>query len=134
MIETVREPEAEISLIEGQTKVIETRRELTRIVVSNPLVADVELLNDQPNSRLLNLYGKAIRHDQPDPMGSGQPARYIPRTRLAGYQGPCRREFARPFPAPTSRSVRRARRSFWMARCPTRRRCQTSSTSCRSHS
>ncbi len=60
MIETVREPEAEISLIEGQTKVIETRRELVRIVVSNPLVADVELLNDQPNSRLLNLYGKAI--------------------------------------------------------------------------
>ena len=60
IIELVREPEAEISLIEGQTKVIETRRELTRIVVSNPLVADVELLNDQPNSRLLNLFGKAI--------------------------------------------------------------------------
>ena len=60
MIETVREPEAEISLIEGQTKIIESRRELTRIVISNPLVADVELLNDQPNSRLLNLYGKAV--------------------------------------------------------------------------
>jgi pilus assembly protein CpaC len=60
MIETVTEPEAEISLIEGQTKVIQSRRELTRIVVSNPLVADVELLNDQPNSRLVNLYGKSF--------------------------------------------------------------------------
>ena len=60
MIETVSEPEAEISLIEGQTKVIESRRALTRIVISNPAVADVELLNDQPGSRLLNLYGKAV--------------------------------------------------------------------------
>ena len=60
MIETVMEPEAEISLIEGQTKVIQSRRELTRIVVSNPLIADVELLNDQPNSRLVNLYGKSF--------------------------------------------------------------------------
>ena len=60
MIETVTEPEAEISLIEGQTKVIQSRRELTRIVVSNPLIADVELLNDQPNSRLVNLYGKSF--------------------------------------------------------------------------
>jgi pilus assembly protein CpaC len=60
MIETVTEPEAEISLIEGQTKVIQSRRELTRIVISNPLIADVELLNDQPNSRLVNLYGKSF--------------------------------------------------------------------------
>lgn len=60
MIETVTEPEAEISLIEGQTKIIQSRRELTRIVISNPLIADVELLNDQPNARLVNLYGKAF--------------------------------------------------------------------------
>jgi pilus assembly protein CpaC len=60
MIETVTGPEAEISLIEGQTKVIQSRRELTRIVISNPLIADVELLNDQPNSRLVNLYGKSF--------------------------------------------------------------------------
>jgi pilus assembly protein CpaC len=60
MVETVTEPEAEISLIEGQTKVIQSRRELTRIVVSNPLIADVELLNDQPNTRLVNLFGKSF--------------------------------------------------------------------------
>jgi pilus assembly protein CpaC len=60
MIETVNEPEAEISLIEGHTKLIQSRHELTRIVISNPLIADIELLNDQPNSRLVNLYGKAV--------------------------------------------------------------------------
>jgi pilus assembly protein CpaC len=60
LIEAVHAPEAEISVVEGQTKVIQTRRDLTRIVVSNPLIADVELLTDQPGSRLLNLYGKAF--------------------------------------------------------------------------
>ena len=29
-------------------------------MIANPRVADVELLTDQPNSRLLNLYGKAF--------------------------------------------------------------------------
>ena len=60
LIESVQVPEAEISLVEGQTKIIQTRRELTRIVISNPLVADVELFTDQPSSRLLNLYGKSF--------------------------------------------------------------------------
>jgi pilus assembly protein CpaC len=60
LIETVHAPEAEISVVEGQTKVIATRRDLTRVVIANPLVADVELLTDQPGSRLLNLYGKAF--------------------------------------------------------------------------
>jgi pilus assembly protein CpaC len=58
MIELVKDPEAEISLIEGRTKIIQTRRELSRIVISNPSIADVEMITDQPGSRLLNLYGK----------------------------------------------------------------------------
>jgi pilus assembly protein CpaC len=58
LIEVVKEPEAEISLVEGQSKIIQSRHELTRIVVANPAIADVELLTDQPNSRLINLYGK----------------------------------------------------------------------------
>jgi pilus assembly protein CpaC len=58
LIEVVKEPEAEISLVEGQSKIIQSRHELTRIVVANPAIADVELLTDQPNSRLLNIYGK----------------------------------------------------------------------------
>ena len=60
LIESIKAPEAEISVAEGQSKVIEARRELTRIVISNPAVADVELLADQPGSRLLNLYGKTF--------------------------------------------------------------------------
>ncbi len=58
LIDVVKEPEAEISLVEGQSKIIQSRHELTRIVVANPAIADVELLTDQPNTRLVNLYGK----------------------------------------------------------------------------
>ena len=36
LIETINEPEAEISLVEGQSKIIQTRRELNRIVIANP--------------------------------------------------------------------------------------------------
>ena len=57
LIETVNEPEAEITLVEGQSRIIQTRRVLSRIVIANPLVADIELLNDQPNSRLWNVRG-----------------------------------------------------------------------------
>ena len=57
LIETVNEPEAEISLVEGQSRIIQTRRVLSRIVISNPQVADIEVLNDQPNSRLWNVRG-----------------------------------------------------------------------------
>jgi pilus assembly protein CpaC len=58
LIELVKEPEAELSLVEGQTKLLQTRRELSRIVIANPLVADVEIITDQPASRLLNIYGR----------------------------------------------------------------------------
>jgi pilus assembly protein CpaC len=57
LIELVNEPEAEISLVEGQSRIIQTRRVLSRIVISNPQVADIEVLNDQPNSRLWNVRG-----------------------------------------------------------------------------
>ena len=36
LIELVKSPEAEISLVEGQSKVLQTRRELSRIVIANP--------------------------------------------------------------------------------------------------
>jgi len=59
LIQMVKDPEAEISLVEGQTKIIQTRRDITRVVISNPLIADVELLTDQPD-RLLNLSGRTF--------------------------------------------------------------------------
>src|SRR5271157_130989 len=60
LIEKIQEPEAEIALVAGECKVVQTKRTLTRIVVSNPLVADVELLADQPEARLLNVTGKSF--------------------------------------------------------------------------
>jgi len=60
LIEKIQEPEAEIALVAGECKVVQTKRTLTRVVVSNPLVADVELLADQPEARLLNVTGKSF--------------------------------------------------------------------------
>jgi pilus assembly protein CpaC len=57
LIEMVNEPEAEISLVEGQSRIIQTRRVLSRIAIANPQIADIELLNDQPGSRLWNVIG-----------------------------------------------------------------------------
>jgi pilus assembly protein CpaC len=58
LIDVVKDPEAELSLVEGQTKLIQTRQGITRIVIANPAVADGELITDQPGGRLLNLYGR----------------------------------------------------------------------------
>ena len=60
LVELVQDPEAEITLVVGQSKLVETRRPLTRIAIAYPSIADVEVLTDQPNTRLLNLYGKSF--------------------------------------------------------------------------
>ena len=60
LIEKIQEPEAEIALVAGECKVVQTKRTLTRVVVANPQVADVELLADQPEARLLNVTGKSF--------------------------------------------------------------------------
>ncbi len=60
LIEKILEPEAEIALVAGECKVVQTKRTLTRVVVANPQVADVELLADQPEARLLNVTGKSF--------------------------------------------------------------------------
>jgi len=60
LIEMIQEPEAEIALVAGECKVVQTKRTLTRLVVANPQVADVELLTDQPEARLLNVTGKSF--------------------------------------------------------------------------
>ncbi len=66
LVELVQDPEAEISLVEGQTKIIQLRRAVSRIVIANPNVADVEIFTDQPDprqvnaGRLLNLSGRGF--------------------------------------------------------------------------
>ena len=69
LIEKIQEPEAEISLVAGECKVIQTKRTLTRLVISNPLVADVELLTDQPEVAAPERHGEVVWHDQSDPVG-----------------------------------------------------------------
>jgi pilus assembly protein CpaC len=60
LIQYVQEPEAELSVKIGQSQIIQSRRVLTRVAIANPQVADIELLSDQPNSRMLNLYGRSF--------------------------------------------------------------------------
>lgn len=60
LIADIKEPEAEINVPIGQTKLIETKRLLTRVAIANTSVADVEMLSDQPNSKLLNIYGRSF--------------------------------------------------------------------------
>lgn len=60
MISDVKEAEAEINVAIGQTKLIETKRLLSRIAIANTSVADVEVLSDQPDSKLLNIYGRTF--------------------------------------------------------------------------
>jgi pilus assembly protein CpaC len=54
LIEVIQEPEAELTVSVGHTKLLETRDVLTRIAIANPAIADLELLSDQPNSRFRN--------------------------------------------------------------------------------
>ena len=60
LVEKIQEPEAEIALAVGQAKVMQSKRVLKRIAIANPSVADIEIFNDEPNSRLVNLIGKGF--------------------------------------------------------------------------
>jgi pilus assembly protein CpaC len=60
LIELIQDPEVKLTVAVGHTKLIETKKPLTRIAIANPGVADLELLSDQPNSRYFNLYGRAF--------------------------------------------------------------------------
>jgi pilus assembly protein CpaC len=55
----IKDTEAEIALVEGQSRIIRTRRDVKRIVIANPTVADVEILTDQPGGQFINLYGRS---------------------------------------------------------------------------
>ncbi len=69
LIQFVKEPEAELSINMGQSQIIQSRRVLTRVAIANPQIADIELLADQPNSRLLNLYGRSFGTTELDHLG-----------------------------------------------------------------
>jgi pilus assembly protein CpaC len=54
--EVVKGPAAEINLVVGRSKLIDTKRVYPQILVANPAIADVQLV-DRENPQLLNLYG-----------------------------------------------------------------------------
>ena len=60
LITLVQDPEAEINVVIGHFKLIQFKTPPKRIAVSKPAVADVELLTDQSNTRLLNIYGRSF--------------------------------------------------------------------------
>ncbi len=61
LLEMIKEPEAEISLVEGQSRIIQTRRDLTRVVIADPRIADLEALTDQPGgARLWQILGRSF--------------------------------------------------------------------------
>lgn len=52
-------PVNEIIVVLGRSKMIESKRAFSRVVIANPAIADVQLLDaDRPQQRLLNIYGR----------------------------------------------------------------------------
>ena len=100
MIELIKEPEAEIAVVVGESKIIQTRRTADPDDDRQPAIADVEILADQPDGRLLNIFGKILRHHQPDALGRDQPPGLVPGPRHARHEGAGERASTRRFPAP----------------------------------
>ncbi len=116
LIEKIQEPEAELAVVAGESKVIQTKRTLTRILVSNPQIADIEVLADQPEARLLNVTGKSFGNttltlwDDKD-----HPVSFLVRVTVDTKEMETRINQA--FPAPRSRSAKLAARSSSTVKC-----------------
>ena len=84
----------------------------------------------QVNSgRLLNIYGQDVRNDEPDDLGSDQPAGLVPGPGLARYQGPRVADSPGVSRGRDQGPPGRDRRSSWTGSRPTPRRWPTSSSS-----
>lgn len=57
LIDRIVDPEAELGVVVGRSKLIRTRQPVSRIAIANPAIADLQLLADQPEPRALMLYG-----------------------------------------------------------------------------
>ena len=60
LLEVIQDPEAEINVVVGRSKLVQTRQPLSRIAIANPAVADVVFIADQPDPRVFNLYGRSF--------------------------------------------------------------------------
>ena len=59
LILPIREPEGEIAIVAGQSRIVQTKKTLTQVVMANPTIADVELLANRPEGHVLNVSGKS---------------------------------------------------------------------------
>lgn len=60
-LEFVGEPSQEIEVVVNRSRLFQARRPVSRLLVANPTVADVQLVDrDQPNANLFNLFGQSF--------------------------------------------------------------------------
>ena len=60
LLEFIQDPEAEINVVVGRSKLVQSRQPLTRIAIANPAVADIVFLADQPDPQVFNIYGRSF--------------------------------------------------------------------------
>ena len=60
LLEFIQDPEAEINVVVGRSKLVQSRRPLSRIAIANPAVADIVFIADQPDPRVFNIYGRSF--------------------------------------------------------------------------
>ncbi len=61
LIERFHEPEAELDAVIGQAKLLETKSPIGRVVIANPTIADVRLVDPESDDpKLLNIFGKSF--------------------------------------------------------------------------
>ncbi|WP_250846935.1 type II and III secretion system protein family protein [Aquisphaera insulae] len=62
-LKLIKVPEAEIAVVLNESRIIQTKKDLVRVVMTNPTVADVEVLTEDDTGKrgtLLNISGKAF--------------------------------------------------------------------------
>lgn len=57
LVEVVGEPEAEIPINVGRSRIFALKRPAMRIFIANPAIANIRFLDEGPNPKLLDIYG-----------------------------------------------------------------------------
>ncbi len=57
LVEIVGEPAAEVQVIVGRSRIFALKRPASRIYIANPAIANIRFLDEEPNPRLLDIYG-----------------------------------------------------------------------------
>ena len=88
LIQVINEPEAEISVVEGQFRTIQTRRDLTRYPDRRPVGRRRRAAQRPARIAPPEYPGEDVRHDQLDSLGPDRPSGLVPGAGHDRYQGP----------------------------------------------